>query len=241
MLKAALLALALPALLAGCLAGAPPAHVATGQIDGAVVDHMLRPFANQTVYLSELGWTDSTSALGGFTFRNVPVGSYLLIAARPGTQGASVAVTVEEGRITKTILQMMPTPVRQPSIVFLPPHTGFADYASPGAECTGCAWTVDLEAEHPAEVFLDAKWDPALLGGNDLRITITDDRGDLLYRGVGAPEFKASVLGIDIPAEATTLQVRAWFGPDFTPRTDFRMDTYMTMSYGATMAEMLGQ
>lgn len=237
--KAALLALALPAVLAGCLAGAAPAGP-TGQIDGAVVDNLLRPFANQTVYLSQLGWTDSTSALGGFTFRHVPVGSYLLIAARPGTQGAATTVTVEPDHVTKTILQMMPTPVRDPRMVLVPPHAGFDDYATPGASCAGCTWTVPLD-DHPAQVVIEGHWDADVLGRDGVRFQVVDDLGDrLLSTAPASPPFSATIDGADIPAEAHGLQVRAQYGPDFTPRANFQLQTFMTLYYGATKDQIFG-
>jgi len=230
----ALVALALPAALAGCLAGGAQAAVPTGQIDGAVVDHLLRPFGNQTVYLSQLGWTDTTSPLGGFTFRHVPVGTYLLIAARPGTQGAAVTVTVEQDHVTKTILQMMPTPVRDPRIVLLPPHVGFADDAMPNTPCALCTWTVALD-EHPAQVELAVHWDADVLGRDGLRVQVYDDLGDrLLSTSSPAPTLAASIDGADIPAEAHGLVVHVQFGPDFTPRANFREQSFLTLYVGGT-------
>jgi hypothetical protein len=241
MVKAALLALALPALLAGCLAGAP-SHGPTGQIDGAVVDHLLRPYSNQTVYLSPLGWTDATSPLGGFTFRAVPVGTYLLMAAHDGTQGAAASVTVEEGRVSKVILQLLPIPSRDPRIVLVPPHVGFEDTASAGGACGSCTWVVPLDAgERPAQVVLKAQWDADLLGRDGLRFQVTDDAGDrLLSTTPEHPMYTGTIDGADIPAEARELRVHVQYGPDFTPRANFRLQTFMTLYYGATHDQIFG-
>ena len=238
---AALLVLALPALLAGCLAGAPPPAVPSGQIDGAVVDQLLRPFSNQTVYLSTLGWRDQTSPLGGFTFRHVPVGSYTLLTAREGTLGAGAVVTVEEDRITKTILQLMPVRPKDPSMAIFPSHAGYQDLAFAGTECVSCSWSVPLDGERPAEAVLEAHWDPGQLGHDAIRFRISDDRGHTLSDGVASePPYLASVDGADIAADATELHVTATFGQDFLPRPQFRMDSTMTLYYGATRDQLFG-
>jgi hypothetical protein len=240
----AITALVLPAVLAGCLGEeAPP--VPKGQIDGAVVDHLLRPFADQTVYLTQLGRTDQTSRLGGFTFRDVPVGSYTLLSAHDGTQGAVAVVEVQEDRITKVILQLLPTPQREPHIAFHPPHSGFENLAQPQTECGSCAWTVPLQGlERPAEVVFEWHWEAGPLGaGTDtMRFQVMDDRGDLLYRGDSeSSPATATIDGADIPAEASELRVHAWFGPSFMARPNFRLESFVTVYYGATSDELFAR
>lgn len=243
MKTSALVALLLPALMAGCLGGEEPVPVPMGQIDGAVVDQMLRPFANQTVYLSQLGRTDQTSPLGGFTFRDVPVGSYTLLAARDGTQGVAVGIAVEAGRVSKVILQLLPTPVAEPHMAIFPSHSASEDFTSWGAECLSCSWTVPLDGlERPAEAVFEFHWEASALGeqGDDrMRFRIMDDRGDLLYsRMADRSPFTATVDGADIPADAKELRVSAYWGPGFTPRANFQMDSFVTFYYGATSSEM---
>src|ERR1041385_4375782 len=74
--------------LAGCVGQAHDAAGAgpTGQLDGAVVARILHPFDGQAVYLVQLGWRDDTSPLGGFTFRDVPVGTYTVLASHDGVR-----------------------------------------------------------------------------------------------------------------------------------------------------------
>jgi hypothetical protein len=245
MRTSALAALLLPALLAGCLGGEDASAVPTGQIDGAVVDHTLHPFANQTVYLSQLGLTDQTSRLGGFTFRDVPVGTYTLLAAHEGTQGTAVVVEVVADRITKVILQLLPTPVQDPHMAVFPPHSGFENVTSWNQECMSCAWTVSLEgAERPAEVVFEWHWETSALadhGDDTLRFQVVDDQGNLLYRreAPGSP-FTATIDGADIPADAGELRVQVWFGSGFIPRVNFRLESYVTVYYGATSDEIFG-
>lgn len=240
----AVAALVLPAVLAGCLGEeAPP--VPTGQIDGAVVDHLLRPFADQTVYLTQLGRTDQTSRLGGFTFRDVPVGSYTLLSAHEGTQGAVAVVDVREDHITKVILQLLPTPQREPHMAFLPPHSSFENLTAWNQECKSCAWTIPLEGdERPAEVVIEWHWETSALaenGDDTLRFQVLDDRGNLLYRRqASSSPFAATIDGYDIPADAQELRVQVWFGAGFIPRANFRLESFVTFYYGATSAELFG-
>ena len=223
--------------------GGEAPQVPSGQIDGAVVDQLLHPFADQTVYLSQLGRTDQTSQLGGFTFRNVPVGTYTLLATHEGTQGAAAVVEVRADRITKVILQLLPMPVREPHMAIFPSHSSFEDRALYSAECKSCAWTVPLEgAERPAEVVFEWHWETNAIGehGDDtIRFQVLDEKGDLLYRrDAEASPSKATIDGADIPADARELRVQAWFGPAFTPRANFRLESFVTVYYGATSDEL---
>ncbi len=242
MRTSALAALLLPALMAGCLGGSDPVPVPMGQIDGAVVDQLLRPFGNQTVYLSQLGRTDQTSPLGGFTFRDVPVGSYTLLAAHEGTQGAAVGITVEADRVSKVILQLLPTPVKDPHMAIFPSHSARENLTSWGAQCMDCSWTVVLGEEPPAEAVFEFRWEESALGeqGDDrMKFVVVDDKGDLLYNRVAdSSPFTATIDGADIPDDARELRVRAYWGSGFTPRANFRMESFVTFYYGATRSEM---
>jgi hypothetical protein len=240
--KGVLLALVISAAFAGCLGGDAPDPIPTGQIDGAVVNHVLQPFADQTVYLSELGLKDQSSRLGGFTFRQVPVGSYTLIAAHEGTRGAVAVVDVEADRISKVILQLMPIPTVAPTFSIFP-HSSFQDYAFPNTPCEGCSWTVELDERTPAEVVFEADWQPHPLGLDGMRFEVTDDRGDILYQSPIAQSAPVSIAiqGADIPAGTTSLHVTAAFGDQFAPRANFGMDSAFTVYYGATKAELFHQ
>lgn len=237
--KGVLLALVLPAAFAGCLGGEPAEPVPTGQIDGAVVDQLLHPFANQTVYLSQLGRTDATSRLGGFTFREVPVGSYTLLTAREGTRGAAAVVDVEADKVTKVILQLLPLPQVLPSMSILP-HSSHADFAYANTLCETCSWDIPLAGQHPVEVVFEAHWDQTLLGRDGMRFEVTDDRGDVLYQSPVdlASPVVISIAGADIPDDVQELHVQASFGQEFTPRANFRMESVLTFYYGATKAEL---
>lgn len=239
MAKAALVALVLSAAFAGCVGGEPAPRIPTGQIDGAVVDQLLRPFAEQPVYLSELGLQDLTSPLGGFTFRQVPVGSYTLLATREGTRGAVAFVDVEADRVTKVILQLMPIPQVLPTFAIVP-HEGRQEYAFPGDPCVGCMWTLRLDEGAPAEAIFEARWKETPLGRDAMRFEVVDDQGRVLYQSPveTTGPVSISIAGDDIPDDAQTLTIQATFGSEFTPRIDFEMQYVVTLYYGATKAEL---
>lgn len=233
-MKALLAALALPAILAGCLAGEPDAGAPMGQIDGAVVDHLLRPFANQSVLLVQQDRIDHTSRLGGFSFRGVPAGVYT-VATNVGARSAAEVVEVDAGKITRVILQLHP--VQDP----LPVIDGHAfqtesQIAQPNQECTVCSWSQALQQrEAPAEVTLQGNWQTADLAGKDtLQVRVTDQDGIPLYQGPMADMQTITIAGADIPAGARDLFVRAHFGSQFTPQVSFTMVSVMTVYYGAT-------
>lgn len=248
-MKAALALLMLPALLAGCLAGQPPDPVPTGQIDGAVVDHLLRPFGNHTVRLVQLDRTDQTSALGGFTFREVPVGFYTLTTEGDGGRFATQVVDVQEGKVTRTILQLLPLPGPHVGILAFQ-HESLADSSEAGGPCEPCGWRQALPDERPVEITLEAVWDKPLLntsvpplgsGHGDLTIRVKDDRGFELaaLHDVASPAVVA-IDGADLHPEARELVVEVEYGRQFLPDTDFTMRSVMTMYLGATKLDMLG-
>lgn len=240
MLKGALLLLALTALLAGCLAGEPAAPVPTGQIDGAVVDHLLRPYAAQEVRLLQLDRTDSTSPLGGFTFRQVPVGLYTVTTSSGGVS-ATQLVDVTEGKISRVILQLVvpepPGPYAD-NLAF----TSKAQMATPGDVCDACAWDQPLEgSELPVQIVLEAEWPglAAVAGERDLLdIVVADQDGFPLYRDLVASPLNITLDGADLPPGTTALKVRATFGPEFTPQPAFQMDAVLRFYYGATREQL---
>ncbi|MEK6975282.1 MAG: carboxypeptidase-like regulatory domain-containing protein [Candidatus Thermoplasmatota archaeon] len=241
-MKGALLLLALPAVLAGCFAGEPPqAALPTGQIDGAVLDHFLQPFGNQSVHLVQLGLVDQTSAFGGFTFREVPPGFYTLTTSLPTGQAATQVVDVEAGKITRVILQLLPLPTVAPYFRAYA-YTSPGEAAEGGSMCSSCEWAVPLAADRPAEVTVEAMWASAPLMANStkLDITITDGRGFALYNGYNlVSPFRVSIAGDDVHPEATELRMQVSFGNQVLPSTrDFTMDSVLTLYHGATKAQM---
>lgn len=231
---------ALPALaallLAGCLGAAPASPpAATGRIDGAVVDGALAPYAHQNVTLVNLGWVDQTSALGGFTFRGVPPGTYTLVAQRPGTDGDVRVVEVRPGAVTRVILQLLPHHDPSPFVSTLK-NTAHTDLALPGADCADCAWGTFL-LEAPQEIVLRAQWDPAPVGSNALTLRLVTDDGRVLGAATGESPLELSVRG-DLPGQQR-VRVLVHFGDDFTPRP-LQMSSLLELYYGADRAHQAG-
>lgn len=213
----------------------------TGQIDGAVVDHLLSPFAGQEVRLVQLGRTDVTSPFGGFTFRDVPVGVYTLTTTDPSGATATQVAEVQADRITRLILQILPP---HENIPYFEAHAfqSFQERPQAGAPCDPCEWAVALEGSRPAEITLDALWHPGPVLGKErdrLDVEITDGRGFALFNGhdLETP-LQISIDGTDLHANATEIRVRVAFGDDFMPSMAFRMDSVLTFYHGATKAQM---
>lgn len=251
MLKASLALLALPALLAGCFTGTPaPQAVATGQIDGAVVDHLLHPFSDQEVRLLQLDRTDRTSLLGGFTFREVPPGFYTVTTTLPNGATASQVVDVEAGKVTRVILQLLPA---HEALPWFQSHVFKSTGERPERDqvCESCAWTLPLGAERPEEVTFEAFWATspasAVVGGADhLHIQITDDLGFPLLTDKDAAmtagaAYIASIDGADLHPDAKELRVEVRFGKEFLPSAqEFKMTSVLTEYFGGTRAEQFG-
>jgi len=212
-------------LLAGCL-GAPsstPPAVETGRIDGAVVDGYLNPYPFQNVTLVNLGLVDQTSPLGGFTFRDVPAGTYTLISQKPGTDGDVKVVEVRPGQITRVILQMLPHREELPFVSTLP-HTSYSNLATPGSDCTECAWSTFI-LEKPKEMVLQAKWEA--IGTNDLTFSLVTESGKVLGTATGQSPMELSVHD-GLPSQEKVL-VQVHFPQDFTPQPvqlSFKLDLY---------------
>lgn len=242
-MKAAALLLALPAVLAGCLAGEPPADARpAGQIDGAVLDHLLNPFGDQPVRLVQLDLVDRTSALGGFTFRAVPAGVYTLTTTLATGQSSTQIVEVRADEITRVILQVMPMPSEEP-YVELHSFQSTGERPTPGAVCATCEWAAPLGTQRPKEVTFEALWDSSILNDDNerLHIMITDDRGFQLYnkRQLASPLLPVTIEGADIHPEATELRVTVSFEDGYLPTTqDFTMDSVLAFYHGATRVDM---
>lgn len=223
------------------MADGPDVPVATGQIDGAVVNHLLSPFSNQEVRLVQLERSDFTSRLGGFTFRQVPVGVYTVTTTDSLGVTATQIVQVDADRITRVILQILP-PHENLTYFQAYPHQSFQERPQAGAACTACDWAVPLDGKRPQEITLDALWHPGPVVGEErdrLDIEITDGRGFALYSGhnVETP-LSISIDGADLHENATEIRVHVSFGPQFMPSMAFRMDSVLTLYHGATKAQM---
>jgi hypothetical protein len=216
-------------LLAGCFTAATgtPAAVPGGRIDGAVVDGLLNPYAYQNVTLLNLGLTDQTSKLGGFTFRDVPPGTYTLVAQKPGTDGDVKVVEVHSGQITRVILQMLVHRDPLPFVESLK-NKVHADAAIPGRDCD-CSWS-KFVLEQPKEIVLLATWDTLPAGGNDITVRLMGEGGKVFGSATGSSPLEL-VIHDGLPSqEKASLAVT--FASDFVPRP-FDMAFVLDFYYGA--------
>ncbi len=82
-----------------------------GTLWGFVLDANGNPLANATVFLPQLNRTATTDATGRYTFANMPVGAYYVIARTPGYQDANVTATLTPAAPTVRLnLTLQPIP-----------------------------------------------------------------------------------------------------------------------------------
>ncbi|HUR62366.1 MAG TPA: carboxypeptidase-like regulatory domain-containing protein [Candidatus Thermoplasmatota archaeon] len=215
-------------LLAGCFTAATgtPAAAPTGQIDGAVVDGLLNPYPYQNVTLVNLGLTDQTSKLGGFTFRDVPPGTYTLVSQHPGTDGDIKVVEVRPHTVTRVILQLLVHHDPLPFVESLKNklHT---DLALEGP--CACTWT-KFVLQRPEEIVLLAQWDNLPVGGNDVTVRLVGEEGKVFGSATGASPLEL-VIQDGLPSqEKVSLAIE--FPSGFTPRP-FDLSFVLDFYYGA--------
>jgi len=229
------LVLLVPA-LSGCVGGEEPhAAAPTGQIDGAVVDQFLRPYAATPVHLLELERRDVTNDLGGFSFRDVPPGVYTVQVVVAGPVTDEQTVTVEAHEVSRTILQAGRPVPEDPHVVRLS-HAGGVDVAVPGAGCPSCSWTTPLGEPRPDHVYLEARWEDEMAegspSGTSLRVELRDQTGRLITSVEGRSPLQRYIDGSDIPGGADQLEVRVRFHrTNEVPHVGFEMDSRLCLFF----------
>ncbi len=223
-------ALLLAILLAGCSAAPPPAAPEpTGRIDGAVVNEVLQPFSHLNVTLVGMDRVDETSDLGGFTFRELPYGTYTVMAKAPGTLGDVRVVEVSASHpIGRTILQLLPIPVKEPFSTSIR-NRAEQDLAQPGTACDACAWGTYLY-KHPDEAVVKATWDSLPVGNAQVTMRVLDGTGNELGATTGNSPLEIDVPPAKMPANIDHLRVEYSFPSDFTPQP-FDVESTLDLFY----------
>lgn len=233
--------------LSGCIGGGPePMPIGpVGRIDGAAVDHILRPYANAEVRLVELERTTLTTALGGFTFMAVPVGIHTVEIVIDKVGIDRELVTVEEGEATKVILQIYNFPPPKPYVAKLV-HQARVQLAQPDSLCEPCHWSARVHETPPVLAVVRAVWDPTLAPGVEthIRVEATDDHGNALLVPLTREDERPGpsgtvVLEGYIPGDRLTSGERINVDVVFDernemPHVDFQLEAFMDLHYGLT-------
>lgn len=235
--------------LAGCVSEEPAPELGpVGQIDGAVLNHVLIPYANVTVELADTGATTRTTELGGFSFFDVPVGFHTVKVVLPDGGSDRQVVAVEEGEIVKLILQVVPPPSDDPHDTILS-NTKIIQLAEPGQRCTECDWETQLRrGDNPArpdKVDIVIAWDGRHPVGMfethlDIEVRDQDDRivmgpfdADDVTLEDGLYVVRDSLLGTELPQTSTSLTMRFSFSDqNELTHPDFRMERHITLHFG---------
>jgi hypothetical protein len=245
MLRLACVVLLLGTALAGCTSDPEPAPITVGRIDGAVIDHMLGPWAGVEVHLIEEDrWTTSTK-LGGFSFLDVPPGIHTVEVDMDGGHDRELVI-VEALEISRVILQVWDLPEDQPYVSKLV-HRADEQLAQPGTVCDDCRWATTLRETRPVAVTFMAVWDPTVAMDMEthLEITLEDNDGRTLHAPLtiadedvhpsGARMLRAVIAGDKISEFASRIVVDVRFADDNeAPHIDFEMETFLHMHYGMT-------
>lgn len=106
-------------ILAGCAGSSTPQSALdpppadsdqVGGLQGSVYDDERRPIEGANVALLPLGRNDTTDANGRFSFRQIPIGDYLLQVTKPGFHNLSQNASVAPKRTTSVVLLVLPLP-----------------------------------------------------------------------------------------------------------------------------------
>ncbi len=228
--------------LAGCGDGEPAPPAPSGQIDGAVVDHLMQPYAKAKVHLVELDQWTETTPLGGFSFFQVPPGFHTVEVVIEGIGEDRQLVLVEVNESAKLILQVYNLPEPGPYVSDLA-HRARVQLAQPGATCDECGWSAKLH-EPPAAVVIAAVWDPTFAPGLETHVIMEafDEHGHRILAPMGHAEeveengvtmLRSVLPGSAIPDDAHRISVVIKFDPkNDAPQVDFQMESFVSIHYG---------
>lgn len=234
-------------LLSGCSAVDEPLQEQrpTGRIDGAVLDHVLFPYANVTVHLVELELETRTTQLGGFSFYNLPPDFYTLEVDLPGIGMDREIVAVQPEQVSKVILQVFaPRPDR--NYVAELSWLGTDDVGEPGSACDRCDWRAALRERRPNLVVAAAVWPEDAVFDTFLTMEVRTPDGDVLLGPLGPEDTVVDEVdgirmrhlggyidGDDIPEDAGSLLYHFEFSDqNLLPHVDFQMESFLWVHYG---------
>ncbi len=230
--------------LSGCIGSESTQDAGpTGQIDGAVLNHILVPYAGVPVHLVELDIWTRTTELGGFSFYDVPVGFHTVEVELDDGRDRDI-IAVEEDHVSKLILQVFPAEVDEPHVTVLS-DSHLVQLAMPGEVCEDCKWRTQLRHDRPEQVEIHVEWDGRHPVATDVEthveVRLTDQNGKTLIGPLGRDDvvrvgnyfvLEAAMDGSEIPAEASTLQLHFTFDADNElPHPDFEMRSAMCLHY----------
>lgn len=235
------------AALAGCAVPDEPLQERgpVGRIDGAVLDHVLFPYANVTVHLVELDLRTRTTELGGFSFYGLTPDFYTLEVDLPGVGSDREIVAVEPNDVSKVILQVFaPRPDRD--YVAELSWLGTDQLGEPGSDCDRCDWRAALRERRPNLVVAAAVWPDDAVFDTFLRMEVRApdgtlllgpfDRDDTVLDEVNGQQMRHIGGYIDgdlIPEDAGSLLYHFEFSEDnLLPHVDFQMESFLWVHYG---------
>ncbi len=219
-------ALAAIVLLAGCTSEepAPPEpedNSTLGRVSGATVTPDIRPVGGVVVTMNPGNFETQSSLFGGFSFNNIPPGTYEITATHAEYDPASAIVVVVAGETAKPRLVMLrdvppvPQNVTDTFPGFIPLSLGPADDASKDGQhqagMGNCTCVFDVATRELMQTMvIEAVWSDSVEPAQPTRfrwtLTIDDNR---TLSGAGSSPLLVHVQDADVGgwANATDLQV----------------------------------
>jgi hypothetical protein len=229
--------------LGGCTQAPEAVPAATGQIDGAALDQLVRPHVNASIRLAELDLQTNTNERGGFSFYALPAGYYTLHLDLGEGERDEEIVSVRSASITRIILQTRVAEASSPYATLIS-DTQTIPLAMPGESCEECTWRTDLRHSSPTSVDLEVTWNPShpALGEmkTNLVVHLVRDDGTVLLGPLDAEDVVdtggmaalRATLHV-VPADTDRVQVLFAFAEtNVAPHPDFRVASTLVLHHG---------
>lgn len=212
--RAAVLALLVAPLLAGCASDEPAVSLETlslGIIAGTVTDAALTPLEGAVVRIDGANESATTDASGAFALR-VPPGEYLVLASYDAHRGGALRAAPGPGETARLAFTLAALPTERPEVVVAEQHgliscgatVGLADQETDAA-CGGSdpnqrtSLRFGIDATHGLSgAVIEVAWEPSTEAAGRLRVLVSTGEGEAATL-LAASEGDGHVL-ISLPA-----------------------------------------
>lgn len=220
-------------LLAGCTTKEPTAPAedsdnasTLGRISGATVTPDIRPINGVAVSMMPGNFETESNLFGGFTFSNIPPGTYELTATHKDFLSANQTVVVVPGQTIKPRLVLktdeppVPQHVTDTFPGFIPLHTGPAEETTSEAQrqagLGNCTCVFDIEPRQMMETMvIEATWTDSVAPAQPTKfrwtLTIDDNR---TFNGAGAHPLLVHLNAADVGGWQNATSMVLTLAPD---------------------------
>ncbi len=183
-----------------------------GHLAGVVVDEGIHPIEGALVRLPYIDLQDFADRNGGFSFTDLPIGSYLVKASAAGYDSAEALVEIKENEFTRVKFVLHAQPPAKPHVT-VEPFTGFSAASIPFLAVCDSRCDVPLRPDKPNlhALVVDLKMDHGSLTGDDsFEWDLYDANGTFLRSGSASSPGQVRFKGSDVQNWSTPLTMRVW-------------------------------